>query len=127
MSRPLNPLNKFFRTVVIEDVDDTTGATIPVVSGTLTAFLATSNEPDATAADATLSVTGTHVGVDVPDDTHPFPLGTWLVEIGGNTLTVSLLDSLFTNATPYLIVIYSDLDRVYEKLTYQRTRKAATS
>src|SRR5690349_12280123 len=124
MSRALNPLNKLFRTVLIEDVSGTTGATIPVVSGTLTAFLATSNSPTATAADGTLSVSGTHVGVSVPDATHPFPLGTWLIEIGGNALSVALLDSLFTTATPYLIVVYNDLDRVYEKLKYKRTRKA---
>ncbi len=127
MSRPLNPLNKFARTILVEDVSATTAATIPVVSGTLTGFIATSNSPLAGAADPTLTTTGTHIGVSVPDATHPYPLGTWLITFSGTTLTVALLDSLFTNASPYFIVSYPGIDRVYEKLSYVRSRKADTA
>ena len=128
MSRPLYPLNTLSRTILLEDVDDSTGATIPVVSGTLTGILATSNSPTATVADGTLTATGTHVGVSVPDATHPYPQGTWLIEIDANVLTVTLLDSLFSAAVPpYFIISYSNLCRVYEKLTYKRSRKADTA
>lgn len=127
MSHPLNPLNKFSRIVLIQDVDAVTGATDPVVAGTLTGFLATSNDPSATTADPSLTTTGTHIGVSVPDATHPYPLGTWLITFSATVLTVALLDSLFTTAIPYFIVSYPGIDRVYETLSYKRSRKASTT
>ncbi len=127
MSRPLYPLNEFERIILIEDVDPGTAATIPVVSGTTTGFLANSDDPTAIGVDVTLSVSGTHVGVSVPDATHPYPLGSWLLKIGGNALTVTLLDHYFTSSTPYFIVTYSNICRVTEKLTYKRSRKAVTA
>src|SRR5690348_3742768 len=125
----LSPGNKLFRTALIETVDGTTGATTPIVSGTVTAFIVASKTDsataDKTAADASLSVSATHVGVAVPTATQ-FPLGTWLIVIPASTPT--LLDGLFPAGTfPYLVVVRASECRVIEKLHYARARKATLS
>jgi hypothetical protein len=122
----LTPYNKLYRTVLVETVDGTTGATTPIVSGTVTAFIVASTTAaltvDKTAADASLSVSATHVGVASPTD-EQFPLGTWLVVIPAST--PALLDALFPTGTfPWLIVVRASECRVYEKLHYARSREA---
>jgi hypothetical protein len=122
-SHTLYPLNTLWRLVTIETVNASDGSTEGATTGTVTAFLAVSNEPDVTTADATLSVAATHVGVADPA-AGQWPLGTWLITIPASVLTVALLDQLFTTVTPYLIVERTGSDRVYEKLHYHRSRKA---
>ena len=45
MSAALVPLNDFFRTIFIQDVDPVTFAAVPATTGTVTAFLATNPDP----------------------------------------------------------------------------------
>jgi hypothetical protein len=118
----LSPGNKLFRIALIETVDGSTGETTPIVSGTVTAFLAQSNDPDATTANVLFSVSATHVGVADGD----FPLGSWLIVIPA--LSATLLDTYFnTTAPPYLIVVRANEARVYEKLHYKRSKAAVTA
>jgi hypothetical protein len=119
-TNPLYPLNDFIRTLLLETVDPATGVTSPVDAGTVTGFLATSNNPTATAAHATLEVTGTYIG-----GANGFEDGTWLFEIDAVDLTATLLDTLFGDVTPYFIVQMVGGVRVYEKLKYVAARPAA--
>lgn len=121
----LAPLNSLTRHVFLEtDVD---GTRTPLTSGSVAAFLANSEEPDATAADAALVAVCTHVGgnplVDGEDEEHPD--GTWLIKFDPSTFTVARLDPLFdeTGDDPYLIITTPN-DRVTEKLHYQRSLRA---
>lgn len=119
----ISPLNTFWRLYQIETVDATDGSESGQTTGTVTAFLATSNAPDATAVDGTLSVSATHVGVASPG-AGQWPLGTWLITIPGSAMTVALMDQYFTTEEPYLIVQRTGSDRVYEHLHYKRSKKA---
>ncbi len=116
----LSPGNKLFRVALIETVDGTTGETTPIVSGTVSAFLAISNDPDATTANAAFAVNAVHVGIAVPTALQPFPLGSWLIVIPA--LSATLLDTYFTTVAPYLIVVRASEARVYEKLHYKRSK-----
>lgn len=119
--KKLNPLNDFTRKVKLQIVDTnsdsaTFGKLIPLTTGTPVAFLATSADPDAEAADATLQVDCEHIGK-----------GIWLAHFDAEILTVELLDSLFNGEvpeTPYLIVFAEGDVRAYEELEYERSREA---
>lgn len=125
MSLELSPLNNFWATIYIPTVSPTDGTTSGLSTGSVTAFLATSGDPDATAADATLSIACNHIGVASPTDGQ-FPTGTWLIAFPKSVLTVALLDQLFnvSGVDPYLIVEHSTTMRVETKLKYKRKRKA---
>jgi hypothetical protein len=123
MSLELSPLNAFFATIYVPTVSLTDGVESGLTTGTMTAFLATSPDPDATTADATLSVACTHIGQAVPS-TGQFPEGTWLINFPKSVLAVALLDQLFETTAPYLIVEHSTSMRVETKLKYKRSRKA---
>ena len=123
----ISPLNTFWRLYQIDTISSVDGSETGATTGSVTGFIATSNAPDATAADATLSVAGTHVGVASPA-AGQWPLGTWLISIPGSSLTVALMDQLFNNNStlPYLIIERTGSDRVSETLKYKRTKKATT-
>lgn len=110
MSLKLYPLNDFCVDVTLTD-----RAGAPITSGSVTAFLSTSKEPSATAADAALSVTATYSGAG----------GVWNVTIDAAVLTLALLNTHFANATPYLIVQLVGAVRVWQKCKYSTSRKAA--
>lgn len=84
-----------------------------ITTGTMSAFLATSNGPTATAADASLVGTCTHAGT-----------GHWLVEFDAAILTASLLATHFASATPYCIVSIPNEFRDYVTLTYRSSAPA---
>lgn len=115
----LSPLNDLDRTIELEEINPTTGVRTPMTTGTVTAFLATSPAPDATAADPTLSVSAVHVGGNpkARGEVNYKP-GTWLVHIDGTALTVALLAAQFGSATPYLIVSVTGGVRKVGQLTY---------
>jgi hypothetical protein len=114
MTLPLiTPLNDFVASVTIMDVDSA-GVETPVTTGTVTAFLATSRASDATAADPSLSVSASYSGAD----------GVWLIRFDAATLTLSLLESLFTPESTYLIVQLAGAVRVWKKLRYLPSRPA---
>jgi hypothetical protein len=109
--------NDFIQEVTIMDVD-ATGTEVPVSTGTVTAFLATSNGPTATAADASLSVSAVYTGAG----------GVWLATFDKTAMLSTLLDSLFpAGVTPYLIVENSGGIRVYVTCSYKASRPASTS
>lgn len=116
----LAPLNLLARTALLEYVD-TNGTRQPLTTGTVTGFIATSKGSSAITADATLSVSASHVGGQLIEagGTDEHPDGTWLVKIAASVLTTALLNTLFGDgATPYLIVS-STHHRVWEELEYR--------
>lgn len=114
MATELSPLNDLAFFAKLQQVSTSTGAKTPLTSGTVTAFLATSNAADATAADASLSVSAVHVTG-----------GKWLVFFDASVLTLTLLETHFASVTPYLIIEQEDGFRVYHELEYSEA-KAAT-
>lgn len=113
-TNPLAPLNDFVRTVLIEEVDAVTGVITPATTGSVTGFLATSNDPTATTAHANFSVAGVYIG-----GANGFAAGTWLFAIDAAALTAALLDQYFATAVPYFIVSRVGAIRRYEKLAYK--------
>lgn len=113
----LSPLNDLALSVVLKDVDPTTGATSLVTTGSVSAFLATSNSPTATVADSTLNATVNYSGAG----------GKWIVTIDASVLTASLLASLFASATPYMIIVRASGVRVYVELAYLASRAATVT
>lgn len=109
----LYPLNDFFAKARLRSVNPATGVETPLTSGTVTAFLATSSGPTATAADPALSMSPVHL-VD----------GVWLIFFDAAVLTTALLDPLFGTSAPYLIVQQPGGVRVYTPVTYTTARPA---
>jgi hypothetical protein len=106
--------NDFIPAVTILDVDNA-GAEVPVTTGTVTAFLATSNSPTATAADPSLSVSATYTGAD----------GVWLAKFDKTVMLSTLLDAKFpAGVTPYLIVENTTGVRAFVKCRYKASRPA---
>lgn len=126
MSQALYADNDLDYRTLLEDIDEGTGATVPVTEGAVRAFIGSSTTASA-AANPALVADVTHIGVEDPgaDD---FPLGTWLIHIDRDVLTLALLDSLFfTPASPpkpYLILDDPAGARVVLALSYKRIRKA---
>lgn len=117
MSVALSPLNDLSLSVTLKDVDPTTGATSLITTGTVTAFLAVSNSPTATVADATLNATVNYSGAS----------GKWTITIDASVLTAALLATLFASATPYLIIQRTNGVRVTVELLYSASRAATVS
>lgn len=113
MARKLAPLNDFNRYVDIEEVN-ASGVVVPLTSGTVTGFLATTNASDATAADATLSASLTYVG-----GANGLPAERWLFQLDAAVLTKTLLDTHFgESGVAYLIVKKDNGIRRWERLEY---------
>lgn len=117
----LFPLNDFAVRVTLKDIDTnpaspTFGKSIPLTTGTVTAFLATSNDPTATAADGTLTMSPTHIAN-----------GVWLVSFDAALLTAALLNTLFSATLPYLIVQKPSGVRVYFDVIYQASRQGTVA
>lgn len=111
---PIYPLNDFALTVgPLKTVNPETGAKEPLTTGVTTAFLATSNEPTAAAADPSLSVACPHIGG-----------GKWLVLFDAGVLTPQLLAQHFAATPPYLIISQPGAVRAYVECTYQPSRPA---
>lgn len=89
----LNPKNDLAFVVTLRVVDDT-GRYINLSTGTVTAFLSTSADSEAVAADASL----------VADVIYTGSGGRWLVRFDASLLLPDLLNTLFANAIPYVIV-----------------------
>lgn len=112
MAFPLSPLNDFslewkLKTLDMTPGSSTLGKLIPLTTGTVSAFLATSNSPTATAADPTLTVVCTHVGS-----------GKWISSWNADVLTPTLLETLFAAATPYAICVAAGDVRKYAECEY---------
>jgi hypothetical protein len=118
----LTPLNDLDLTIVLEDINTSTGTRTPITTGTVTGFLATSSAPDATTADATLSVSGVYIGgqTKITGQSATYDAGTWLFHLDASALTIALLDEKFAAATPYFIVSKSNAVRKVGQLSYSR-------
>ena len=112
----ISPLNDLSIIVILKGVDPATGKAIQLTTGTVTHFIATSNTPTATAADAALSGVATHVGS-----------GKWLISYDAAVLTAALLDTLFASVTPYLIIQQPNEFRVYVPLVYLASRSGTVA
>lgn len=113
MAGKLSPLNDLNRYVLIEEVNSS-GVVVPVTSGTVTGFLATTNASGATAADATLSASLTYVG-----GSNDIEAGTWLFQLDAAVLTLALLNTHFgSTGVAYLIVKKDNSVRRWERLEY---------
>jgi hypothetical protein len=110
----LFPLNDFVAKLTLKDVD-ATGKAIPLTTGTVTAFLATSNGPTATAADPSLTQSATNLGG-----------GAWLVSFDAAVLDPTLLASLFAGGV-YLIVQKLNGVRAWFPVTYSADRQGTVS
>lgn len=102
-------------TIMDLDSDSTTfGKRIDLPdTATVEAFLADSNLPTATAADASLVATCTSIGS-----------GRWIVEFPGSILDATMLASLFASTTPYAIITADTSVRVAQELAYSASRAA---
>lgn len=96
----LNPSNDLDLQVTLKTVNPTTQAVTPLTSGTVLAFLATSDSPTATAADPTLTTTCTYSSATKK----------WLVPFEGSALIPSLMASLFGSTPPFCIVTANATD-----------------
>jgi hypothetical protein len=110
------PANDRAFIVTLKTVDQdpnsaTFGRVIDLTSGTVTAFLSISNAPNATTADALLTITGQHL-----------KKGKWLLFWDGAVLTTTTLATL-TNGG-YIIVVKPNGVRVYAPFTYSASRPA---
>jgi len=85
----INPLNDKTITFELNLRNATTGVLEPVVAGTVTAIIATTDAPDATEAHATFVFTAVYIG-----GANGFAVGTWMVFIDGAVLTVAILAAL---------------------------------
>ena len=109
----IHALNDFAVKAKLRTMNPTTGVIGPLTSGTVTAFLSTTNTAAATAADAALSMTPTHMGD-----------GVWLIFFDAAVLTTALLDTHFASTPPYLIVQQTGELRAYALLSYVAARPA---
>lgn len=110
---PLYALNDLAIKTKLKVINPTTGVVSPLTSGTVTAFLATTNTASAVAAAPALTMSPTHLGG-----------GVWLIFFDGAVLTTALLDPIFGSVAPYLIVQQPGDVRVYAALSYATTRPA---
>lgn len=113
----LYPLNDCALLVTVRVVNNA-GRYVPLEASVApTAFLATSNEPTATAADLSLVTTPVYTGAS----------GRWLVAFDAADLTPSLLATLFGSTTPFCIVQFTDDVRVAIELDYEAVHAVAPS
>lgn len=110
----LYPLNDFCVIVRLQKINQSTGERTPLTSGTVTAFLATSEAPTATPAHATLEMTPVHI-----------ENGKWLVFFDASVLTAALLASLFSGTPPFLIVQETYGTRTFARLAYSASKEGS--
>jgi len=126
MADSLVPLNDFVVFANIPLRNTTTGALEYATTGTVTGFLATSADADATAAHASLSVSGTQVGSITLDNGETLP-SAWMFQIDAAVLTKSLLDTHFAPSTRnpcYFIVSRASAKRQVLRLEYKQFMEA---
>lgn len=116
----LNPLNDKTVTFELSVRNSSTGVLTPVTGGSVSAIIATTDAPDATAADPSLSFNAVHIG-----GANGFENGTWMVFIDAAVLTVALLASLPRYL--YLIAIRTGDIRAVTRLENVAARYAEVS
>lgn len=130
----LSPDNDLDITIVLEDINTSTGTRTPITTGSTTGFVATTYAPSAVTAAASLSVSGVYIGgqTKVTGQSGTYDAGTWLfhVDASAAAMTATALDALFADptapATPYFIVTRSNAIRKVGQLTYVRHSAGTT-
>ena len=103
----------------------TTGTRAAITTGTFTGFLATTDAPDATTADATLSADLTYVGTNSDGLGGTYPAGSWLFQLAASAVTKALCETHFAPlGKAYLIINRSGVTRDVIVLTYKRSSYA---
>lgn len=110
----LFPLNDFAFKIALKNIDPVTGAKTPLTTGPVTGFLSTGSDYTATAADASLVGTITHIAN-----------GTWLVFMDAAILPGALLNGLFATTPPNFITIQSGGIRTFTPCIYSAARQTA--
>lgn len=110
------PLNDFAFIATLK-VPNSLGVLVALESGTPSAFLAVSDSPTATAADATLVMTPTYTGAG----------GKWLVAFDASVLTAALLATLYAATTPYVIIAFPNSIRVAVECAYLASKQVQPS
>ena len=113
---PFYPSNPLILEVELETIDLTTGRKSPLTTGTVTAFIATSNIDSAVAASGGLTVTAVHTNGKK-----------WLIAFSASQLTFAVLNPIFSTVppTPYLIIVMPSGIREYTQLQYFPSKPAA--
>ncbi len=113
-----SPKNDLAFTIPLWDVNTSTGVKTPLTTGSFDVFLAVTDAPDATPADASLVGVATFISAT----------NRWLVFIDAFRLQdVALLDSLFTDGElAYVILEQTNNVRVAVPVLYQRAFDAVT-
>lgn len=101
-----------------------TGTLTPITSGAITGFLATSPDPDATAAHPSLEASLGYVGGNSDGNGGTYELDAWLWQIDASVLTTALLDPLFLKTKPWLIVVKDNDKRIVIPARYVRDERA---
>lgn len=114
----LNPLNDKTVTFQLSVRNSSTGVLTPVSTGSVSAIIATTDAPNATAADPTLTFNAVYIG-----GANGFADGTWMVFIDAAVLTVALLAGLPRYL--YLIAIRTGDIRTVVQLENVAARYAA--
>lgn len=114
----LSPYNDLVFVARLWSVDPTTGTKAPMLIGTVRAFLTDDPDPSLDPPLTSPIVDVSHIKDEK-----------WLVSFDGDDLTPSVLDALFADATPYLVVeTTSDRSvRVIAKLAYVREKFASVA
>jgi len=108
----LYPTNDFAMIATLR-VPNSAGVLVALETGTPSAFLAVSDSPTATAADATLVMTPTYTGAG----------GKWLVAFDASVLTPALLATLYATTTPYVIIAFPNSIRVAVECAYLASKR----
>ncbi|MDB4914687.1 MAG: hypothetical protein JWM95_2331 [Gemmatimonadetes bacterium] len=117
---PIYADNPLVLEVDLKYIDRADGREKPLTSGTVTAFLATSNSATAAATDPNLTVSCTTYGTQ----------GKWLASFASGQLAFSKLDRIFGTGvqtpapTPYLILVVENGPRVYVECAYHASKPA---
>jgi hypothetical protein len=110
----ISPLNDFSFIVPLKDVDPTTGKVVALTTGTVTFFLAITDDPAAaTPADAAFQGNATHVGK-----------GNWLIQLDAAVMTVAKMEAAFAATPPFLMIQKPSGFFVNLPLIYQKKKKA---
>lgn len=115
MKPKISSQNDFVCAVKLFEVADAKITKSALTTGTVTGFLATTNVSNATAADASLVATITHIKD-----------GWWRVSIDGAILTRTLMDTNFGGAGGcFLIIVQTNNLRRYIELDYDDALEAS--
>jgi len=120
----LYPLNDLSVAMGPFETVTTLGVHTPITAGTISGFLATTDAPDAIAADATLAVANlSYIGGQPKGDGTNWAAGWWLIQFDAAVLTAALLNTLFAaRGEAFIHAISAGNVRVVVRVEYRASR-----